>query len=249
MTKTLARSLSLGLVLVVVMVSTVEARSRRGVKKPPSDSRVVALLQRVIADNESLKRELVEIKQRLRPDTVASIEVKPESEPAPSANPAAVAPMPIPDHSKTLKGYEHHIASNTKLKNLTPKLADKVAAVLAACPGSRLVSDYRRGARVRGSGRPSLHSYYPSRAADLQGNPECLRKAFAGWPGGLSTDYSRVNHYHASYAPNSREWGARFAHYRGARGHRVARRTHHSVPRYARAVPDVQTVASVHAPH
>lgn len=242
----LARALSLGLILVVVIVSAADARSRRvKVKKPASDSRVVALLQRVLADNESLKRELVEIKQRLRPDAVASIEPTPE--PTPSANPV-IAPIQIPDPSKTLKGYEQHIIKSAKLHDLTPKLADKVASVLAACPGSKLVSGYRRGARVRGSGRPSLHSHYPSRAADLQGNPSCIRKAFDGWPGGLSTDYRAVNHYHASYAPGSREFGSRFAHYRGGRGHRLARRHHHSVPRYARAVPSVQTVASVHTP-
>lgn len=210
MTQTLARSLSLGLVLVVVMVSTVEARSRR-VKKPPSDSRVVALLQRVIADNESLRRELVEIKQRLRPDAVASIEPTPE--PTPSANPAAVAPMPIPDHSKTLRGYEQHIARSAKLKDLTPKLADKVSEILVSCPGAILTSGYRRGARVARSGWPSLHSRYPSEAADLAGNYRCIYSKLKRWPGGYSIDPMAVRHIHLSMAHDKRERGSRFAHH------------------------------------
>lgn len=107
------------------------------------------------------------------------------------------------------------------VRDLVPPLAAKVREIVGAC-GSKLVSGYRPGARVRGSGRLSLHASYPARAADLAGNPACIRRHLAGWPGGLSTDYSRVRHYHVSYEPRGREWGRRFAH----SGYRI---------RYARA--------------
>lgn len=225
---TLARALSLGLMVFLMVPANAEARKSKA--KPSNDARVIALLERVISDNVKLKRELVEIKQRLRPDAVvASADPAP---PLPPRNPVLrVAPMPIPDADKTLKAYESHIARSAKLKDLTPKLADKVAHILAACSGARLVSGYRRGARVAGSGRPSLHSHYPSKAADLAGNPDCIRRQMADWPGGLSTDYSAVRHYHVSYAPHSREWGARFAHYRGGFSHHGRYARHHR--RYA----------------
>lgn len=115
----------------------------------------------------------------------------------------------------------HHGAS---LDELTPKLRDKVTEIENACH-SRLISAYRPGARVAGSGRPSLHSTYPSRAADMAGNPKCIYSHLSHWPGGYSIDYGRVQHVHISYSPPrsgqmaGREWHARFRHYAGGYRH------------------------------
>lgn len=125
---------------------------------------------------------------------------------------------------RTIRNYARHISrSNANITDLVPPLASKVAEINRIC-GSRLVSGYRPGSRVRGSGRLSLHSAYPSRAADLAGNPDCIRRLAQGWPGGMSTDYGNVKHYHISYEPGGREWGARFAHYgkRRAKRYRYA---------------------------
>lgn len=190
-------------------------------KKRKSESRELALLQRLLVQNSKMERELAAIRRQLRPDAVVESSVP---LPHPNRNRLAVAPVPIPDPIKdsTLAGYSKHIEKSSKVGNLTPALAAKVREILAACDGTRLTSSYRPGARVRGSGRPSLHSQYPSKAADLAGNPACIRKHLAGWKGGLSTDYAAVRHYHVSYDPNGREWGRRFAHYgsRYARHHR-----------------------------
>jgi hypothetical protein len=63
---------------------------------------------------------------------------------------------------------------------------------------------------VKGTRLISLHA--SGRAVDISGNPKCIYRALAGWPGGYSTDYARIRHVHISYAPGGREWGARFAH-------------------------------------
>jgi len=124
----------------------------------------------------------------------------------------------------------HHGLS---LSDLTSTLATKVREIVSSC-GARLISGYRPGARVAGTGHASLHSAYPARAADLSGNPSCIYSHLHGWQGGYSTDYGSVRHVHISYSPPGsgylagREWHARFAHYGG--GHHVyARRHHHRV--------------------
>lgn len=228
-TKTIA-SLALALILTASIATGADARSRKKHKvKSNPDTRVIELLKRVIADNQKMSREIADLNRRLRPDNVVVASADLEA-PMPPRNPlTAVAPMPIPGVPKTLQGYEAHVARSAKLKDLTPKLAVKVAEILQTCPGARMSSGYRRGARVAGSGKPSLHSHYPSKAADLAGNPSCILKHLAGWPGGRSTDYGAVRHYHISYAPGSREWGARFAHRSGRTYARYAR--HHR--RYA----------------
>lgn len=201
----LLRILSL-FVFFIVTVSAAEARQRHRREAMVPTKAVI----KVLHEMEAMRKELTDIKKLLRPQVVVDLAV-----PLPSRNPLLVKPpMSIPDPDKTIKGYAVIIAKSAKLKDLTPKLADKVAEILTSCPGSRLTSGYRRGARVRGSGRLSLHSQYPSKAADLAGNPGCIRKKLTGWPGGLSTDYTAVRHYHVSYAPRGREWGMRFAHYR-----------------------------------
>lgn len=222
------------LLLVTVALSLVatsaDARSRKSKYKPKRDNKVVVLLERLVADNARMRAELDAISKKLSPHTIASA----PDLPAPSSsNPLlAVAPMPIPDPNvlPTIKGYADHIAKSSKVKDLVPQLAAKVRHILSSCAGARLISGYRPGARVRGSGRPSLHSKYPSKAADLAGNPSCILTQLDDWPGGRSTDYGKVRHYHISYAPGSREWGSRFAHY-SARRHAKRYARHHR--RYA----------------
>lgn len=104
-----------------------------------------------------------------------------------------------------------------KIFDLVPQLADKVADIIRRC-GSQLISGYRPHAVVAGTHHASLHSLYPSRAADIRGNPSCAYALLADWPGGYSTDYGRVSHIHISYSPPGsgylagREWHSRFAH-------------------------------------
>ncbi len=109
--------------------------------------------------------------------------------------------------------------SRLSLDGLPYQLTAKIQELESVC-GSRVISAYRPGARVRGSGRLSLHGFHE--AADLAGNPGCIYAHLQGWPGGYSTDYGRVRHVHISYSPSSgREMGARFAHYSGHRHHHV----------------------------
>lgn len=101
----------------------------------------------------------------------------------------------------------HHL---TVLAGFPAPLVRKVEEIIAAC-GSRVVSAFRPGARVRGSGRPSLHAI--KRAVDIVGAPKCAYAKLRTWPGGVSTDYGRVHHIHVSYSPQGREWHARFQHW------------------------------------
>jgi hypothetical protein len=127
--------------------------------------------------------------------------------------------------------HRHGHGYGLALSDLTPTLAKKVSEITSAC-GSRLISGYRPGARVAGSGHPSLHSLYPSRAADVSGNPHCIYMHLEGWAGGYSTDYGRVRHVHISYSPPGtgylagREWHARFVHYGSGGHHRFTQRRH-----------------------
>lgn len=88
-----------------------------------------------------------------------------------------------------------------------------------AC-GITVISAHRPGARIAGTGHVSKHA--SCHAADFTTpNPPCVLQALADWRGKLSTDYSRVRHFHiddGSYA--------RFAHGGSRRGRRT---------RYARA--------------
>jgi hypothetical protein len=134
-----------------------------------------------------------------------------------------------PDRRETRHAGRHH---GLAASDLIGTLQSKVLEIESAC-GSHLISGYRPGARVAGSGRPSLHSVYPARAADLSGNPGCIYAHLHGWQGGYSTDYGRVRHVHVSYSPpgdgylGGREWHARFAHYGGGHHHGYASRHHH----------------------
>jgi len=132
------------------------------------------------------------------------------------------------DRIRSSRAHRH--GHGLALSDLTPTLSKKVSEIMSAC-GARLISGYRPGARIAGSGHPSLHSVYPSRAADLAGNPHCIYAHLQGWPGGYSSDYGRVRHVHISYSPPGsgylagREWHARFAHYGGG-DHRFTQRRH-----------------------
>lgn len=103
------------------------------------------------------------------------------------------------------------IPVSRSLDGLPAPLVAKVRQLEREC-GSRVISTFRPGARVRGSGRISLHAL--RKAADLAGNPGCMRSKLAGWPGGKSVDYGAVGHFHISYDPGGREWGRRFSHWR-----------------------------------
>lgn len=154
----------------------------------------------------------------------------------------ATVPMAIlaSSHSAEAKARRHHHHHRLHIdhdpavrrSDLTPTLASKVGEIQSAC-GSHLISAYRPGARILGSGHPSLHSLYPARAADLSGNPSCIYAHLRGWQGGYSIDYDRVRHVHVSWSPPGsghlagKEWHARFAHYGGgSHHHRMARRSH-----------------------
>lgn len=118
------------------------------------------------------------------------------------------------------------------LVGIVKPLATKVMQLASLCPGTVVISTVRPGARVRGSGRPSLHR--SGKAVDIGGNYRCLYVALRGFPGGVSTDAHRVRHIHMSWDPKGREWGRRFAHWQpGARHRRYAR--HHKRQHYARA--------------
>jgi len=131
-----------------------------------------------------------------------------------------------------LRVTARHAHRGPAVSDLVSALRSKVSEIMSAC-GSHLISGYRPGARVAGTGHASLHSVYPARAADLQGNPSCIYSRLQGWAGGYSTDYGRVRHVHLSYSPPGsgylagREWHARFAHYGGGYHHRYGRVAHH----------------------
>lgn len=112
------------------------------------------------------------------------------------------------------------IRSESMLAGVYAPLADKAREIEASC-GSRGISGVRRGARVAGTRRMSLHAV--GRAVDISGNPRCAYALLRDWPGGVSVDYGRVGHIHFSLDPSGgREMHSRFAH-RGGRV-RYARR-------------------------
>jgi hypothetical protein len=113
--------------------------------------------------------------------------------------------------------------STANLADAVPALAAKAREIVQTC-GSTVISVHRPGARVRGSGRPSLHARVRSEAVDMSGNPGCIYAQLQGWPGGVSTDYRSVGHVHFSLASDGREMGSRFAHYSRGHKHRRASR-------------------------
>lgn len=107
----------------------------------------------------------------------------------------------------------HRPGRSVSLSGVVAPLAAKARALVAIC-GARVISAVRH-TRIAGTRRISLHA--SGRAVDLAGPRACLYRELAGWPGGVSTDYARVQHVHVSYDPpgvnaRGREWGLRFAH-------------------------------------
>lgn len=214
--KTLA-SVGLALILTAILATQSDARSRRHHKHQEStESKLLTLLRKQSHELDQVKKELAALHKILQPEVTV---FNPQSVPLPQ-NRILATPSPVPDITKP-PAIISHIAT-TKLKQLTHGLALKVAEIMEAC-GSTLVSGYRPGARVKGSGRPSLHSRYPSQAADMHGNPKCIYRHLQGWPGGYSVDYAEVNHVHISLSADGRERHARFVHY----GHKAHYYAHH----------------------
>jgi hypothetical protein len=111
--------------------------------------------------------------------------------------------------------------SSVSTAGLPGPLVAAIRRVQAACPGFRVISAFRPGARIRGSGRLSLHARH--KAADIAGgNYGCAYRVLARFPGGMTTDAARAKHIHLSWDPGGREWGLRFAH----GGHRRYARSH-----------------------
>lgn len=110
--------------------------------------------------------------------------------------------------------------SGDMLRGVYEPLAHKARQIVAAC-GSKVISGVRH-TRVAGTRRMSLHA--SGKAVDMRGNPACIYRMLAGWPGGYSVDYRRVNHVHFSL--NGREDGLRFVHGRKHKHKRKHRHRH-----------------------
>ena len=129
---------------------------------------------------------------------------------------------PVFDRPKTLADYLGEFRPLKSLAGFPVPLQKMVGTLQTEC-GARITSAYRPGARVAGSGRPSLHA--SKKAVDLQArNPSCLYATLkrVRYAGGYSTDYRAVNHLHMSWG--GREHGRRFAHYQRSYRIRVASR-------------------------
>lgn len=112
--------------------------------------------------------------------------------------------------ARTLKGYGEHVArGSVSLAGVVPELAAKAREIQAAC-GARVISAVRK-TYIAGTRHISLHA--SGRAVDMAGNPSCIYRHLALWAGGVSTDYSRVQHVHFSLdRGGGREMGLRFKH-------------------------------------
>lgn len=127
------------------------------------------------------------------------------------------------NHAPTLKGYGAAIArGSVSLSGVVGPLAAKAREIQSAC-GARVISAVRK-TFIAGTRTISLHA--SGRAVDMAGNPACIYRHLAAWPGGVSVDYSRVQHVHFSLDQSGgREMGLRFRHGGGkAKKHRRSRR-------------------------
>jgi len=109
--------------------------------------------------------------------------------------------------STHLHRRRYHPSSDFAAATVRGQLATKAQEIVANC-GSTVISGWRPGARVAGSGRVSLHA--SGRAIDLKGNPRCIYLHLQGWPGGYSVDYRAMQHVHVSLG--GIEDGLRFVH-------------------------------------
>lgn len=128
--------------------------------------------------------------------------------------------------SRTFLGYAHELANakgSVSVTGLPGPLIAVINQVQRACPGFKVISAFRKNARIAGTGHRSLHADH--KAADIAGpDYHCAYRVLAGFPGGVSTDAWRMRHIHVSYDPNGREWNKRFAHYAGKKYSRYASR-------------------------
>ena len=118
-------------------------------------------------------------------------------------------------------------ANSRSLGSVGGTLAAKAHEIVAKC-GSTVISAFRRGARIAGTGHASMHA--SGRAVDIRGNPGCIYAHLHGWSGGYSTDYGSVQHVHISLGGH--EDGQRFSHHRSSR-HSRARHGWHRAGRHA----------------
>lgn len=123
-------------------------------------------------------------------------------------------------------------------KDVPADIAQFLGRVSQACGQVRVISTFRRGARVAGSRRQSCHA--TGQAVDYQvANPACALRMAQGVRLGHSIDYHTapsIRHFHVSNC--RQEMGVRFAHGGGrsyarrgartryARGHRSARQAY-----------------------
>lgn len=101
-------------------------------------------------------------------------------------------------------------------------IKNQLERIAAHCGPVTVISTFRRGARVRGSGRPSLHRYCSAAigAVDFQTrNYRCARAQLSDWSGGQSLDPFAVGHIHLSVGGSE----GRFYHWRGKRRARSRR--------------------------
>jgi hypothetical protein len=112
--------------------------------------------------------------------------------------------------------WQHEDSHAVNVTGIEGTLAAKAHEIVASC-GSTIISGFRPGARIAGSGHVSMHA--SGRAVDIKGNPGCIYSHLHGWPGGYSVDYGSVQHVHVSLG--GFEDGVRFSHH--GSGHRHGR--------------------------
>ena len=115
----------------------------------------------------------------------------------------------------TSRAHRGSGVSSTSLASVNGTLNAKAHEIVASC-GSTVISAFRAGARIAGSGHASMHA--SGRAVDIRGNPGCIYSHLHGWAGGYSTDYDSVQHVHVSLG--GREDGLRFSHHSSRHAHR-----------------------------
>jgi hypothetical protein len=130
-----------------------------------------------------------------------------------------------PKHSRRgatwLRPHRDRLAGSVSTAGVGGTLAAKTHEIVSSC-GSTVISGFRPGARIAGSGHMSLHA--SGRAVDIRGNPGCIYAHLRGWQGGYSVDYGAVRHVHISLG--GREDGVRFSHYGGHHAHRFSHGGH-----------------------
>jgi len=104
--------------------------------------------------------------------------------------------------------YHEPVGSAAGIGGGRVELEAKAREIVSSC-GSTIISAFRPGARIAGSGHASMHA--SGRAIDIKGNPHCIYSHLGGWPGGYSVDYGAVQHVHVSLG--GFEDGIRFSHH------------------------------------